>query len=101
LYKFIYLKVSSKEIAEDILSETFFKCLSNLEKFEPKFESALKSWIYTIAYNLVKDFGKFQLTKIVEAYKCIICHDTYEDKIYKDFKKAKQLFYAGKTKCLD
>ena len=56
LYKFIYLKVSSKEIAEDILSETFFKCLSNLEKFEPRFESALKSWIYTIAYNLVKDF---------------------------------------------
>jgi DNA-directed RNA polymerase specialized sigma24 family protein len=38
------------------LSETFLKCLSSLEKFEPRFESALKSWIYTIAYNLVKDF---------------------------------------------
>ena len=56
IYRFVYLKVSSKEIAEDIVSEAFFKCLNALEKFEPKFESALKSWIYTIAYNLVKDY---------------------------------------------
>ena len=48
-----------------------------------------------------RGFNKKELTKIVEAYKCIICHDTYEDRIYKDFKKAKQLFYGGKTKCLD
>jgi len=56
LYKFIYLKVSSVDFAEDILSETFLKALSNLEKFNPKNEGSLKSWIYTIAYNLVKDF---------------------------------------------
>ena len=56
VYKFILYKVSSKEIAEDLTSETFMKCMNALGKFEPRFESALKSWIYTIAYNLVKDF---------------------------------------------
>ncbi len=48
-----------------------------------------------------RGFNKKELTKIVEAYKCIICHDRYEDSIYKDFNKSKQLFYSGKTKCLD
>lgn len=48
-----------------------------------------------------RGFNKKELTKIVEAYKCIICHDKYEDKIYKDFDKSKKLFYDGKTKCLD
>lgn len=64
LYKFIYLKVSSAPFAEDILSETFLKCLSNLEKFEPKYEWSLKSWIYTIAYNLVKDFYRKHKEKV-------------------------------------
>ena len=64
LYKFIYLKVSSQDFAEDILSETFLKCLSNLEKFEPNYESSLKSWIYTIAYNLVKDFYRKHKEKV-------------------------------------
>lgn len=56
VYKFLYFKVPSKTIAEDILSDTFMKCLKNLEKFEPNHEWSLKCWIYTIAYNLVKDF---------------------------------------------
>ena len=64
IYKFIYLKVSSKENAEDILSQTFIKCLNNLEKFNPNFESSLKSWIYTIAYNLVKDYYKTQKNEV-------------------------------------
>jgi len=56
--------VSSQDFAEDILSETFLKCLSNLEKFEPNYESSLKSWIYTIAYNLVKDFYRKYKEKV-------------------------------------
>ena len=56
IYKFVYFKVSSKEIAEDIVSESFIKWLNSLEKFTPKTESSLKSWLYTIAYNNVKDY---------------------------------------------
>ncbi len=47
-----------------------------------------------------RGFKKDELTKIVEAYKCIICHDRYDDKIYKDFEKSKELFYGGETECL-
>jgi len=56
IYKFVYLKVSNKQIAEDIVSEGFMKCLNSLENFVPKSESSLKSWIYTVMYNLVKDY---------------------------------------------
>ena len=64
LYKFIYLKVSSQNFAEDILSETFFKALEKIENFEPNYESSLKSWLYTIAYNLVKNFYKQYREKV-------------------------------------
>ncbi len=56
IYRFVYLKVSSKQTAEDIVSEAFMKCLNSLESFDPKSESSLKSWIYTVSYNLVKDY---------------------------------------------
>jgi len=48
-----------------------------------------------------RSFNLGELNRIVGAYKCIICHNTYNDKIYKDFNKSKKLFYSGKTKCLD
>ena len=44
-------------------------------------------------------FNKQEINKITNAYKCIICHDTYSDKIYKDFNKSKKMFYNKKTKC--
>ncbi|MEA2017818.1 MAG: hypothetical protein U9N59_05160 [Campylobacterota bacterium] len=47
-----------------------------------------------------RGFNKKELTKVVEAYKCIICHDSYEDKIYKNFENSKKLFYGGETECL-
>ncbi len=47
-----------------------------------------------------RSFNKSELYKIVEAYKCIMCHNSYNDKIYKDFNRSKELFYSGKTKCL-
>ncbi len=48
-----------------------------------------------------RSFNKKELQKIVGAYKCILCHDRYSDKIYKDFNKSKILFNSGKTVCLD
>jgi len=48
-----------------------------------------------------RSFNLGELNRIVGAYKCIICHNSYNDKIYKDFNKSKKLFYSGKTKCLD
>ncbi len=55
----------------------------------------------TTSRKNARGFNKKELLKIVGAYKCIICHDKYSDKIYVDFNKSKQLYNLGKTKCLE
>ena len=46
-----------------------------------------------------RGFNKKEVKKIVEAYKCIICHNTWSDKIYKNFNLSKESFYDKKTSC--
>jgi len=46
-----------------------------------------------------RGFNKKEILKILNAYKCIICHRDYDDKIYKNFNESKKLFYNKKTKC--
>jgi hypothetical protein len=46
-----------------------------------------------------RGFNKKEVNKIIEAYKCIICHDKWDDTIYKDFQKSKDIFYKKKTSC--
>ncbi len=46
-----------------------------------------------------RGFNKDELHKIINAYKCIICHREWNDKIYIDFNRSKQLFLGGKTQC--
>ncbi len=51
IYRFIFLKVSSKEVAEDLTSQTFLKFWEKREIVrEPR------SFLYKIARNLVIDF---------------------------------------------
>lgn len=58
IYKFIFLKVSNREISEDITQDVFFSAIKNIEKFKINENSSFKSWIYTIANNKVIDFYK-------------------------------------------
>ncbi len=53
----------------------------------------------TTSRENARSFNKKELNKIVNAYKCILCHRSYEDKIYVDFNKSKGLFSEGKTQC--
>ena len=46
-------------------------------------------------------FNKNEIKKIVNAYKCVICHDRYDDSIYENFELSKAKFEKGETKCLD
>ncbi len=46
-----------------------------------------------------RGFNKKEVNKIIKAYKCIICHNKWDDTIYKDFPKSKKLFYDKKTSC--
>ena len=65
------------------------------------FVSAKGKQFQSTSRKEARSFNKNELTKIIEAYKCILCHDKYEDKIYLDFEKSKELFSKGITKCLD
>jgi len=54
IYRFIFIKVSSKEVAEDLTSETFIRTWKSFEKgHEIKNPNA---FIYRIAKNLTVDF---------------------------------------------
>ncbi len=56
IYRFILIKVSSSQVAEDLTSETF---LRSWEKYRQKKEQSIKNpkaYIYRVARNLVVDF---------------------------------------------
>ena len=65
------------------------------------FVSADGQQFQTTSRKEARGFNKKELNKIVEAYKCIICHDNYDDKIYNNFEKSKKLFYDEQTECFE
>ncbi|NPA27816.1 MAG: hypothetical protein GXN91_02025 [Epsilonproteobacteria bacterium] len=44
-------------------------------------------------------FNKDEIKRVLEAYRCIICHSSWDDKIYRDYNKSKELFFKKETKC--
>ena len=65
IYRFVFLRVNSRDIAQDLTSETFTRAWS---KFKDNSGSKVKNWLgflYQIARNLVTDFyrekGKVQI----------------------------------------
>lgn len=67
IYTFIYYKTSHRETAEDLSSQTFFKALKNLEKFDFKDGTSFSAWLFTIARNVVIDhYRSFKIFKNIE-----------------------------------
>lgn len=56
LHIFVRTKVNDIEITNDICSEAFVRAFENIDKFRE--ESKFKSWLYTIAKNLIYDWYK-------------------------------------------
>lgn len=52
LYSFFYIKTGSKELAEDLTQEVFYQALKTYGSF--KNNCSLKTWIFSIANNLLK-----------------------------------------------
>ena len=52
LYNFVYRFVGDRETAEDIVQETFLRCLRHKHQY-PAIEQ-VSTWLYTIAGNLAK-----------------------------------------------
>lgn len=56
IYKFVYLKTSDREVAEDIVSDVFMSAINNINSFSLESGSSVSSWLYRIANNKVIDF---------------------------------------------
>ena len=55
IYRFVFLKVNSQEIAEDLTSETFLKCWRTFKEKENEIVNP-SAFLYQIARNLIVDF---------------------------------------------
>jgi RNA polymerase sigma-70 factor, ECF subfamily len=66
IYRFIFIKVNSQEITEDLTSETFLRCWECFNR-NKKIDN-IQSFLYKIARNLVTDYyrqkGKAQIVSV-------------------------------------
>lgn len=64
IYRFIFVKVESQEVAQDLCSETFLKCWEYYKDNPAKIEN-ISAFLYRVARNLVTDHyrarGKAQI----------------------------------------
>ena len=54
IYRFVFLKVNSQEIAEDLTSETFLRCWKKFKENHQEIENH-QAFLYQIARNLITD----------------------------------------------
>ncbi|HTL39819.1 MAG TPA: sigma-70 family RNA polymerase sigma factor, partial [Methylomirabilota bacterium] len=54
IYRFIYFRVGHKEVAEDILADTFVKAWQKINQINSPL--ALSAWLYQIARNNIIDY---------------------------------------------
>ena len=77
IYRFIFLKVSSREIAEDLSSEVFTRTWSEFNKQEIK---NIQAFLYGVARNLIADHYRVQgRIKIVSVEATFDVEDEQED----------------------
>lgn len=82
IYKYIYLKTSSKETAEDITSEVFLKALDKIKNFKIYDWCSVQAWFYKIASNKVIDFyKKNKTTEEIWDYLELSIFENYNEKI--------------------
>lgn len=63
IYRFVYLKVSHREAAEDLTHQVFLNAWQKIENY--KFRGfPFSSWLYSIARNQVIDYYRVQKTNI-------------------------------------
>lgn len=55
IFRFIFLKTSSQEIAEDLTSEVFIKAFEKFKE-DPKIVKNMRAFLYQIARNKIIDF---------------------------------------------
>jgi len=75
VYRFLYYRVGSHALAEDLTSETFFRALRSMSSFKWQGRD-FGAWLVTIARNLVADHYKAGRTRLEMATDDLSDHDT-------------------------
>jgi len=57
IYSYVYHRVGNHHDAEDLTSRTFYKALSNLQRYTDR-GLPFSAWLYRIAHNLVANFHR-------------------------------------------
>ena len=73
--RFIYYRVSSQVLAEDLLSETFFRALRSMSNFQWQGKD-FGAWLMTIARNLTADHYKSGRTRLETSTEDMGAHDS-------------------------
>jgi RNA polymerase sigma-70 factor (ECF subfamily) len=63
VYRFVYYRVSTRTLAEDLTSETFFRALRSMASFQWQGKD-FGAWLTTIARNLIVDHYKSGRTRL-------------------------------------
>ena len=74
IYRFVYYRVGSVPLAEDITSETFFRALRNIGSFRWQGKD-FGAWLTTIARNLTTDHFKAGRTRLERSTDDMTVHD--------------------------
>jgi RNA polymerase sigma-70 factor, ECF subfamily len=62
LLGFLVYRTGDRALAEDVVADTFERVLRTRFRFDPR-KSSEKTWIYTIALNIVRDNARRQTTE--------------------------------------
>lgn len=108
VYSYLFSLSNDENIAEELLQETFYSAIKNINKFRR--ESSVKTWLYAIAKNKWIDyynkFKKIEEVQLNEDDKILLSNDTIEEdylnkyellnicrKIHNLDEKSKEIFY--------
>lgn len=75
VYRFLYWRVGTTQLAEDLTSETFVRALRSVNTFTWQGKD-FAAWLITIARNLVADHYKSAHTRLERATEDLSAHDT-------------------------
>ncbi len=78
VYRFVYYRVGSVALAEDLTSETFFRALRSMGSFRWQGKD-FGAWLMTIARNLTADHYKAGRTRLEYATEDMSPHDSATD----------------------